>query len=84
MGRPLKKDRLHAIENVLPVVAIPEDKITDARDLDPASLYSQNRSANYWFEIGFGNGEHLIALKTGFPTSAFSARSRSSTAWRIF
>ena len=62
MGRPLKKDRLHAIENVLPVVAISEDKITDARNLDPASLFVKPFS-DYWFEIGFGNGEHLIALK---------------------
>ena len=70
MGRPLKKDRLHAIEKILPVVAIPEDKITDARDLDPASLFLKPFS-DYWFEIGFGNGEHLIALKNGFSDVGF-------------
>jgi tRNA (guanine-N7-)-methyltransferase len=70
MGRPLKKDRLHAIESVLPVVAIPADKITDARDLDPASLFAKPFK-EFWFEIGFGNGEHLIALKNGFPDVGF-------------
>lgn len=70
MGRPLKKDRLHAIEQVLPVVAIPQDKITSARDLDPASLFVKSFE-DYWFEIGFGNGEHLFALKNGFPDVGF-------------
>ncbi|MGB4106808.1 MAG: tRNA (guanosine(46)-N7)-methyltransferase TrmB [Alphaproteobacteria bacterium] len=70
MGRPLKKDRLHAIENILPVVAIPEAKITSARDLDPASLFLKPFK-DYWFEIGFGNGEHLLALKNGFLDVGF-------------
>lgn len=70
MGRPLKKDRLHAIDNILPVVAIPEAKITGTCDLDPASLFLKPFK-EFWFEIGFGNGEHLIALKNGFPDVGF-------------
>ena len=70
IGRPLKKDRLNALENILPVVAIPQDKITSARDLDPASLFSKPFN-EFWFEIGFGNGEHLLALKNAYPDVGF-------------
>lgn len=70
MGRPLKKDRLSAIENILPAVAIPTDKLSSERTLDPATLFLKP-FRDIWFEIGFGNGEHLLALKNGYPDVGF-------------
>jgi len=70
VGRPLKKDRLDALDNILPVVAIPKDKITVARNLDPAALFSKP-FREFWFEIGFGNGEHLAALKNNYLDVGF-------------
>ena len=58
------------METIMPVVAISDDKITASRNLDPASLFEKPFN-EIWFEIGFGNGEHLAALKEKFTNTAF-------------
>ncbi len=70
IGRPLGRDRADALEKILPLIAIPEAKITGRADLDPHSLFTKVYRET-WFEIGFGNGEHLVALKDNCPDVAF-------------
>jgi tRNA (guanine-N7-)-methyltransferase len=70
MGRPLRKDRLEAMEKILPQVLIAEEKMTAEGNLDPRSLFP-TAFKETWFEIGFGNGEHLAALKEKYTDVAF-------------
>jgi tRNA (guanine-N7-)-methyltransferase len=70
MGRPLKKDRLEALEKILPQIAVPENKLTGDATLDPRTLFPTTYKET-WFEIGFGNGEHLAALKEKFTDVNF-------------
>ena len=58
------------METIMPVVAISDDKITASKNLDPASLF-EKPFGEIWFEIGFGNGEHLVALKEKYTDTAF-------------
>ena len=61
MGRALNKTRQSMIDEVYPRVQIPEDKITEENNLEPASLFSF-KPDKIILEIGFGNGEHLTGL----------------------
>lgn len=58
------------METIMPVVAISDDKITASQNLDPASFF-EKPFGEIWFEIGFGNGEHLAALKEKYTDIAF-------------
>lgn len=54
----------------MPVLDIPDDRLTENADLDPASLFDAP-FPQYMLEIGFGNGEHLTALLRAFPDIGF-------------
>lgn len=69
-GRPLRGSRLDAIDTLLPRLQIAESALRGDGTLDPATLYDRPASA-LWFEIGFGNGEHLAALMERHPDYAF-------------
>lgn len=49
LGRPLRQERMDALEKALPKFEITPDTIKDIQHDGPI-----------WLEIGFGNGEHLI------------------------
>jgi tRNA (guanine-N7-)-methyltransferase len=66
LGRPMGETRQAVIDNLLPLLAIEEEKIKDEAALDPSSLF-KNPSAETVFEIGFGNGEHLKAMMEQRP-----------------
>ena len=70
LGRPLAPARQKALDELLPVLSIPEDKLTQTQDLDPASLFD-NTYETYWMEIGFGSGEHLAAQMERNPDTGF-------------
>lgn len=70
LGRPLRGGRLEAIDTLLPKLQIPADFMTDDGALDPATLYPAPYK-ELWFEIGFGNGEHLAGLMERAPDHAF-------------
>lgn len=57
-GRPLNAGRKGALERELPErgIALPEP----GERIDPAGLFAPPRP-RVWLEIGFGNGEHLLA-----------------------
>jgi tRNA (guanine-N7-)-methyltransferase len=70
IGRPLRGGRLEVLEQLLPALEIPAAQATEGGALDPRSLYAQPYE-QLWFEIGFGNGEHLSALMDRDPQNAF-------------
>ena len=59
-GRPLNKERSEALTRLYPTLEIPSNLLTEQADLDKAELFGNKKPT--WLEIGFGNGEHLLAL----------------------
>lgn len=70
IGRPLKGERKDILERLLPELEIPAGAVTEAGMLDPRTLFPEPYR-QLWFEIGFGNGEHLAALMERQPQNAF-------------
>ncbi len=70
LGRPLNSERQKALEDLLPVLSIAPERITKNADIAPASLF-QSAVKEIWFEIGFGNGEHLKAMMESQPDNGF-------------
>lgn len=69
-GRPLNPARQNALDSFLPELEIPAKSLTEDGTLDPQSLFSFSPD-NTIFEIGFGNGEHLLNLVQDHPGDAF-------------
>ena len=69
-GRPLNPARQHALDTLLPELAIPEAVLDEAGTLDPQTLFP-TAPARVFLEIGFGNGEHLLNLIRNWPDDAF-------------
>ena len=70
IGKPLGKQRAEAIDRLLPLLCVPEAALNGQADLDPARLFSSPKT-QIWMEIGFGNGEHLLALLRQYPEIGF-------------
>ena len=60
-GRKLRVTRAAALNELLPRYEI----ILPAGELDPQTLFPSQR--DIWLEIGFGNGEHLLAQAQAHP-----------------
>lgn len=69
-GRPLNTSRKRVLDDLLPLLSLPAEKLKENGTLDPASLFSQGYEKNF-LEIGFGNGEHLAALLRRHPENAY-------------
>ncbi len=69
-GRPMNKERRAVLDDLLPVLEVPAELLVEKGELAPADLFESPARA-YWFEIGFGNGEHLAALMERHPDYAF-------------
>lgn len=72
LGRPLRPERLDVLETLLPRLGITQDELSAPGVLTPARLFGQAPPAT-WLEIGFGNGEHLLALMEDHPDDGFIA-----------
>lgn len=70
LGRPLNKTRAEVIDTLLPKLCVPDDVLTEDGRLPPSSLFAAPYK-ECWFEIGFGNGEHLSALMRRDPDTAY-------------
>ncbi|MGH1397698.1 MAG: tRNA (guanine(46)-N(7))-methyltransferase TrmB [Alphaproteobacteria bacterium] len=70
LGRPIKGARQDALDTLLPALSIPAGDLREDGTLDPASFFDAPYSAT-WFEIGFGNGEHLSGLMRQHPDTAY-------------
>ena len=68
MTRPLGKERARAFEAIIPQIDIKPDTVQT--DSEPGCFF-EHPFAEYWLEIGFGNGEHLVALKRQNPSVGF-------------
>lgn len=62
----MNKARLDALEQMLPVLGIPDDLLYEDGALSPADIFGCP-TPSLWLEIGFGNGEHLAGLMRQHP-----------------
>ena len=69
-GRPLNQSRKDVIETLLPKLEIDPTVLKEDGKLAPSSLFNAGYQ-ECWFEIGFGNGEHLSALMRRHPDYAW-------------
>lgn len=65
-GRPLRNVRLQALDALLPRLEIPQTLLKEDGTLDPAEIFATPPGVLH-FEIGFGNGEHLVDLMAAHP-----------------
>lgn len=71
LGRPLGAERKEVMDTMLPALSVPEDKVTQQRNLDFSALFAKVQPVI--FEIGFGNGEHVKALMETHPDRNYIA-----------
>jgi tRNA (guanine-N7-)-methyltransferase len=69
-GRPLKAERRAALEDILPQIEIPKDKLTEEYLTAPSDMFP-NPLPSYWLEIGFGQGEHVATLAEKNPDTGY-------------
>ncbi len=71
-GKKLRKGQVAHMENTLPGLKVPGVEIAENPDrvpVDVMALFARN--APLWLEIGFGSGEHLLALAKDNPDTDF-------------
>jgi tRNA (guanine-N7-)-methyltransferase len=71
LGRPLGSERQEVIDSLLPSLSVPEELVTQQRDMDLNALFAKPQPVVY--EIGFGNGEHTKALMETHPDRNYIA-----------
>lgn len=69
-GRALSPARKRALDKILPQFSISPEELKESHNLDPAQLFP-DQYKEYWLEIGFGHGEHLLGLSQRHPQSGF-------------
>lgn len=69
-GRPMHKGRVDVIDTILPVRKIPKEVLTEDKSLSVTDMFGEPVTTLH-FEIGFGNGEHLLYIMTENPTHHF-------------
>ena len=69
-GRPMHKGRVDVIDTILPIRQIPKDILKEDRTLSVADIFGADVGALH-FEIGFGNGEHLLYIMNENPDHYF-------------
>lgn len=60
-GRPVRTQKRHLLETVLPTITMSLKENAPDGSLDPRSFFSK-LSSEVWLEIGFGGGEHLAEM----------------------
>lgn len=70
LGRPLKATRRAALDR-LGELGVARAVLTEDATLNPTILFPDFTPHQIWFEIGFGQGEHLRARLAQHPTHAF-------------
>lgn len=59
-GRPLHSGRQQALDTMLPLIGL--HNLAEDQSLSPADIFGRNIKGKVHFEIGFGNGEHILTL----------------------
>lgn len=70
IGRPLRKERAESLGALLSRLELPRDVLTERATLNPDSFFAAPVQKLH-FEIGFGNGEHLLHLMALSPQDHF-------------
>ena len=70
-GRPLHAARQKALDTLLPLLSV--ENFLEKKPLSMAELFPNFSPQKIHFEIGFGNGEHLLHLLNKFPNDAICA-----------
>ncbi len=65
-GRTLTPKKKKTLNQILPQLEIEKKLLSEKANLCPKSLFQQN-FPEYWFEIGFGQGEHLAGMMKQEP-----------------
>lgn len=66
----MHKSRLDVLETVFPICRIPQEILKEDGQLSPRDIFGTEVQTLH-FEIGFGNGEHLLYIMTENPTHHF-------------
>ncbi len=69
-GRPMHKGRVDVIDTILPIRQIPKDILKEDGALSAADIFGAPVQKLH-FEIGFGNGEHLLYIMNEEPSDFF-------------
>ncbi|HAJ89479.1 MAG TPA: tRNA (guanosine(46)-N7)-methyltransferase TrmB [Rhodospirillaceae bacterium] len=70
-GRPMHQGRMDALETVFPTVQIPKDILQEDGQLAASEFFDGAAVQKLHFEIGFGNGEHLLYVMRENPHDHF-------------
>lgn len=70
IGRPLSAHKKDVLKRLLPTYEIPPETLVQPGTLNPENLFKKKYS-EYWFEIGFGYGEHLTELSLRNPKTGY-------------
>lgn len=70
LGRPMHKSRLDVLETVLPDRQVAKELLKEDGAL-PSSTIFETPVSELHFEIGFGNGEHLLYIMGEHPDAHF-------------
>lgn len=66
-GRALHGGRQKALDDMLPRVGIPSNLLPEDQTISVDDLFARPITTKVHFEIGFGNGEHLLTLLNNHP-----------------
>lgn len=69
-GRALHKSRLNVLETILPLLHVKQEFLPENATISPTQIFGQPVT-EFHFEIGFGNGEHLLYIMDNHPNSHF-------------
>lgn len=69
-GRPMHKGRVDVLETILPACRVNADILKEDATLTPKDIFGQDVNRLH-FEIGFGNGEHVLYIMNENPNDHF-------------
>lgn len=69
-GRPLHQGRLDVLETILPARQVPVELLKEDAALTREQIFGEPVTSLH-FEIGFGNGEHLLYIMQQYPGHHF-------------
>lgn len=69
-GRPMHQGRRDVIATLLPMLQIQKETLKEDATLFPSDVFGADVGKLH-FEIGFGNGEHLLYIMNEFPNDYF-------------
>jgi tRNA (guanine-N7-)-methyltransferase len=69
-GRPMHKGRMDVLQTILPALQISKEVLKEDKSVSPSEIFKTDVTKLH-FEIGFGNGEHLLYIMNENPAHHF-------------